>query len=400
VNLRRFNAFTNSQLKISRWLRCQSDNRSQQPDINSGFIARCLLCQVPLNKSSLLELDGELRKPEIKSSFERHITSKALSPTVSDSTILSFAEEAHQKPQQYFASCLQQVLNNRGYFNFTLPSNKAVKPAIIDGSCFGNTWASVFAHVGDQGTFPIDLEGYTTRGKETVASRQVMERHSHMASHILYDGLGFKKWFFKKALDHQAHGMVKTTDDTRRPIRWANKLFDSITNERELQTSNVEIVEITDIDRRIKDTIYRTSEVPWNRLDTKLNVARVHRTFLSSHPTRSDETVVFWLITTDNSLNAKDLRALGFARWSIENNVFKELNRRVNTKSKYVQSARKKQTLLFWWLMGWSLLQAYWIYISIDQKLAASPLKVTNHNKMILLQIGFGEGINDPPDAY
>lgn len=400
MNLSRFNAFTDSQLKIAGWLRRQNDERSPQPDISSGFIARCLLCQVPLNKSSLLELDGELRRPEVKSSFEHCVDSGAFAPAVSDSTILSFAEESHEKPQQYFSSRLQQSFNNRGHFKFTLPSGRKIKPAVIDGSCFGSTWASVFAHVGDDGTFPVDLEGFTTYGKEPVASRQLMDRRASMASHILYDGLAFKSWFFEKALAHQAHGVIKATDDSRRPIRWANKLFDSISDERDLQRSEVEITEVTDPERRIKDTIYRTSQVPCNKLDTELNIARVHRTFLSSHPQRAGETVVFWLITTDQSLTARELRALGFARWSIENNVFKELNQRVNTKSKYVQSARKKQTLLFWWLMGWSMLQAYWIHISLDEQIEASPMKATNHNKMILLQIYTSEGMNDPPAMF
>lgn len=101
--------------------------------------------------------------------------------------------------------------------------------------------------------------------------------------------------------------------------------------------------------------------IAWDELDDPLNVAWVRETPLKGK--RAGQTEEFWVLTTDATLRAAELRAVAHARWAIENLGFTATNAQVGSKLGYIRTARVKAMLLLLWNWGLALLGAgqWWL---------------------------------------
>jgi hypothetical protein len=97
--------------------------------------------------------------------------------------------------------------------------------------------------------------------------------------------------------------------------------------------------------------------IRWDGLDEPLNVAWGQETPLKGP--RAGQTEEFWVLTTDATLTAVELREVAHARWGIENLGFKATPAQVGSKLGYVRDARGKETLLLLWSWGLALLGAW-----------------------------------------
>jgi hypothetical protein len=80
-------------------------------------------------------------------------------------------------------------------------------------------------------------------------------------------------------------------------------------------------------------------------------VAWVRERFLKPQAGHPAETT-FWVITTDETLSAEDLREVAHARWWIENGVFRRLSGLVDSKRRPTANAHVREALMGLWFWG------------------------------------------------
>lgn len=109
----------------------------------------------------------------------------------------------------------------------------------------------------------------------------------------------------------------------------------------------MELVQGVDVERGLTYRVCAQSGILWDGLDEPLNVAWVPETALKGP--RAGQTGEFWVLTTDATLTATELREVAHARWGIENLDFKATNAQVGSKLGYICNPRVRETLLLLW---------------------------------------------------
>jgi hypothetical protein len=353
MNIGKVNKILEEKFPIKEWESKVQDSR-KQPVIPSSTIFKLTREMVLFGQKSSLEVDLFSR---LDSSLKWHQSNREM--VASDTTIPRVLEGFDCDSVRGILSEAYMVLEGEDTFGTILPSGRRIKIGIVDGSEFGGFLASVLIVVGGVNA-PIDVELYS-QGKELSATKIVLNRARDKLGRgfveiILGDGLYINQYHLsqcKYGLGCEA--LVKTEDESLTIIQDAKGLFFRMESEA---GDGIERVEGVDHNRCVRYKIIAGGSFRWQGLPFKLKVAYVWEEKLKPIKGRPD-IEEFWVITTDESLTAEDMRELAHLRWEIENNLFKKLNTLVGSKRRNANNEKVKESFLLIWFVGFILLGFY-----------------------------------------
>lgn len=262
------------------------------------------------------------------------------------------------------------LLRQHGHGRILLPGGRWIRAAAVDGSVLTGRYSSVVEILGAHAAV-IDLEPCEGKGKELPASeavlRRVFQRHGPgFVDIVLYDGLGITEKMLRLCRqDLGTHLLVKSKElDTLLILQDAEALFRAGKD----FAQDIEHVQGTDVDRGMQYEVWAARGFHHGKFPEELKVARVRITMLKGPRKGQPET--FWIITTDVTLTAEQMRELAHLRWSIENHAFKALNEHVNSKHVWVrgeQAAQAFETLMLILFLSFTLVLAYHAHLDSDK---------------------------------
>lgn len=351
-----FQHFVETKFHFSAWATAQRDGARRHPQVTPAFIFKALVFQSVLGLDSVLALDQWLRSPQCPQLLPRSSKRRG-----SDTTLLRALAAWRYPATRQASDALHRSLRALGAASCPLSSGRRVTLAVVDGSCFGGTWAAALGVAGEVWQ-TLDVQRYSKRGKELPAARLLMGRATKrlgksFATHLLYDGLMAVRADFSRAqLQWGLHLVVKTTEQTLEIIASARQAWSAL-SESAWRAAGVEVVRGVDAARACAYEIWAQADLHWEGLVWPLKLACVRETPLKGP--RAGQTEEFWVITTDQSLRAVELRDVAHARWAIENLGFKATNAAVGSKRGYLKDAHARVALLLIWSIGLALLAAF-----------------------------------------
>ena len=381
MNADHFERFTEKDYHISHWASIQKDAARKKPEITAGTIFKAAVYQPILGKRSLLKVDQFHWTPQAL-----QLMKSRREMVVSDTTMEKALAAWDMKRLRKAAYGHHQALRGKGHSKVVLSTRRAVRPVIVDGSELGGLLFSVLSFGGSV-YHSVDCERIPGRGHELATSRRLIQRAydtlgEGFATHLLYDGLmADRKDFARAREDWQTHLVVKTQEETLEMIASSKEVWEKLTK-RELDRAGVEIVSGTDSQSRVRYEVYAQSGIHWEGLDYPLKLAWVKETHLKGR--YAGQTLTFWVITTDETLTATELREIAHGRWAIENNGFKELNEQVGSKQAYIKNPQVKEALLLMWFIGMSVLRAFQLKLAREKEWLKWGVKKT---KALITQV-------------
>jgi len=213
----------------------------------------------------------------------------------------------------------------------------------------------------------VDVEPSRGRGHELADSRRLLARAvkrlgTGFATHLLYDGLmAVRKDFVRAQHIWGLHLVVKTQEATLEVVQSCRAAWQG-RSDAALRAVGVAVARGVDDQRTVAYVVCAQRGIAWEGLDDPLNVAWVRETPLKGK--RAGQTEEFWVLTTDATLRAAEMRDVAHARWAIENLGFKATNAQVGSKLGYIRNARVKEMLLLLWSWGLALLGAWQWWLS------------------------------------
>ena len=357
-----FRHFVETEYKLGYWASQQHDRARRRPIVKPPAIFRAGVAQAALGLGSVLQVDQWLRTEAAQRFIGQPSDARCRG---SDSTLLRALGQWDLVPARAAAYALHLWQRDQGQANRVLASGRTVRLAVVDGSCFGGVWASVLGFAGAF-YYSVDVERYAGRGHELAASRAVLARATErlgagFATHLLYDGLMADRADFATARRQWGlHLVVKTTEQTLALVAESRALWTPMTP-AQLRAAGVEVVGGVDDTRAVSYTACAQGGMRWEGLGFPLKLAWVRETHLKGQYV--GQTFEFWVLTTDESLGAAELRELARARWAIENNGFKRTNAAVGSKQAYLKDAAAKEALLLLWGIGLALREAFRLWL-------------------------------------
>lgn len=366
MNASAFRHFAQTEYQIQHWASMQQDGAREKPQISAGTIFEAMVCRPVIGARSLLQLDQKGRFAPIK-----ELIGSSRDMVASDTTMLRALSAWDIGPSRTANYATHIRLRQKGLAKRVLSTGRKVCLAVVDGTDFGGHPMSVLGFAG--GIYQaVDLEPSEGRGHELMTSRALLMRAAEhlgyrFASHVLYDGLMADRIdfrFMRKVL--KSHLVVKTDEVETLEIIKSSRQVWSQWSEAKLKRCGVEIARGVDPQGSIKYEIYAQAGIIWNGLEFPLKLAWVRETHLKGK--YQGQTFEFWVITTDESLSAEELREIAHKRWAIENNGFKELNERLGSKDKYLKDPVAKQAAMLMGFLGMTLLKAFEVFLGTLQQ--------------------------------
>jgi hypothetical protein len=234
---------------------------------------------------------------------------------------------------------------------------------MIDGSRFGQLWASCFAHIGSV-CLMGGIEPFPTFGKELPASEALVRKlHDRFGPRfvdlLLLDALYVAQGFLRACLDAcQTDVLIKTQEEELNIIQDAMGLF------RHYEAYAEDIEHICGVDplRMRSYEVYAATGFSIDGVEAPFKVAWVIEADL-----RTGEHIEFWVLTSLEDLSADDMRELAHWRWDIENNGFKSFNDLVHTKHLYAHDEHAAEAILLILLIAGDVLQLFLRQISLEE---------------------------------
>jgi len=361
VSAKAFAQFVETQFKLRVQASRQRDRARQKPQVSASHIFRALLWQAVLELGSFLALDHWLRGASAALWLAPQGSRRG-----SDTTLLKALGQWDWGRLRQSSYALHAFLSQRGYAAQTLSSGRRVKLAVVDGSCMGGVWAVALGFAGRVWQ-TLDLERSRGRGHELAAARRLLGRVScrlgaGWATHLLYDGLMAVRADFERAiLRWGVHLLVKTTEQSLEVIQSCRAAWQG-PSEAALGALGVEVARGVDAARQMQYVICAQGGIEWEGLRWKLKVAWVRQTPLKG--ARAGQSEEYWVLSTDESLRAEEMRALAQARWGIENRAFKALNAAIGSKKRYLKNPQVRLAQILMGSMGQSLVAAFREWLS------------------------------------
>lgn len=356
MNIVRFDEFCNKEFRLQAKERKIRDQR-KQPVIPTSTIIKSVREMPVLGQTSLLAVDQYARSRE---ALKWYRSTKG-DMVVSDTTLPRVLKGVERQPIVELPYEVVKKLEEEGYWDWKLPTGRKVRAAgIIDGSCFGGFWASVLMLAGKSEAV-VDLEPYEKRGKELVASREVLRRANEKLGKeffdlVLTDGLYPTQEDFRSCRQELGSDLlVKTQEETLSVIGDARSLF--FTRKGTVR-QGMKRVEGYDSQRDVDYEVVWDEGFRWQELEYPLTVAWVREKYRKPQKDRP-ELVTFWVLTTTQGYVGEELRELAHGRWRIENGVFKRLNALVKSKHYANHNPTVQEMLLRLWMLGLTLLGVY-----------------------------------------
>jgi len=357
-----FRQFAETQYQFGWWLRRQRDTARRQPRVTAAQIALAVIAQVFFGLRSLLRVDQWLRT----SLAVAWLRCAATGPRGSDTTLLKALGAWERARLRQATYAVHLALRDQGWCRTTLSTGKAVHLAIVDGTAMGGHRFSVLSFAGAV-HHVVDVQPSRGRGHELGDSRRLLARAGQrlgrgFATHLLYDGLmAVRRDFVRAQHIWGLHLVVKTQEETLDVVQSCQAVWQGQRDEA-LRAVGVEVVRGVEAEHKVEYVVCAQSGIRWDGLDEPLTVAWVRETPLKGQ--RAGQTEEFWVLTTDATLRATELREVAHARWGIENLGFKATNAQVGSKLGYIRNPRVKETLLLLWSWGLALLGAWQWWLS------------------------------------
>ena len=306
--------------------------KRKSPEIGSGMVAQGVAVGAGLGVESLRHLDHALKEPGVRRGLRSDRERVA-----SDTTVERVCGMTPKSWARVSLRASWRRMRSEGLLGVNL-QGKRLRVGVIDGTMLGGFMSSVLVEVGRVAA-PICLGRIPKRGKELPVSEAVLQ---HVAgkegqgflSHLLGDGLYAAESFWRSCEAIGTAGVVKTDEvGSLLILQDANGIFDASPS-----LPGVEFVEGLDPVRGCSYKVWAVAEMPWSNTERRLKVARVTETWLKGR--FKGQTLSFWVISQDQTLDAVSLRELGHLRWFIENKVFRSFNEQANTKHCFSRNSR------------------------------------------------------------
>lgn len=356
TSLADFSQFCNDQFHLRRKARTLSEFR-KNPQIPMSTLFLFLVGSLAMRRKSFHQIDLFGRQKEVRQWLG---TDRAL--VASDATFWRVLPGMKREEVREFLHDAAVLLRHKGHGRIALPQGRVLRVAAVDGSALGGRYASVLEILGTHAAV-VDLEPCENRGKELPASeallRRVFQRHRKGAPDIvLGDGLYMTQGMIELCrTELGTHLLVKTTEeDSLILLRTANFVLE----EADESAREVERARGVDDLRGIEYQVEAVSGLRHGGSSHPLKVARVKMTRLKGPYRGANET--FWIVTTDASLTAEQMRELAHLRWSIENHAFRALSAAVDSKHVWTRGARSAETyevLMLLMFLAFTLVLAY-----------------------------------------
>lgn len=355
LNLAHFSRYCNEKFHLQTKARRLKEFR-KKPQIPMGTVFLFMVGSLALQKRSFHQMDLFARQPGARDwvGSERPMV-------LSDATLWRVLPKM-DRPQ--LREELQQayvLLRKQGHDKVGLPGGRQVRAAAVDGSVFGKRSASVVEILGSSPT-AIDLEPWEGEGKELPSSERVLKRlfkrHGEgFLDIVLGDGAYITARMLRLCRQELGtHLLVKTQElETLNILKDAEAIFSSSEC-----AGDVERVSGTDEERGMRYQVWAAGGFHHAGFEDELKVARIQIEMLKGP--RKGETERSWIITTDLTLTAEQMRELAHLRWSIENHVFRALNAAVNSKHVWTRgkhAAEVFEALMLVMFLAFTLVLAY-----------------------------------------
>lgn len=361
LNLTDFANFCNEKLHLRQRVQKIQDLR-KRPEIPLGSLLMLVIGGLALRRKSFHQLDLFARQSEARKwlgSSRRMVASDAtcwrVLPDVAPSQLRDQIRETYQ------------TMRRSGHGTLELPSRKKLRVGALDGSALGGRYATAFELLGAHAA-TIDLEPVENRGKELPGAEILLRRlfqsyGATLVDLVMGDGLYLTQRMMRLCREElNTHLLVKTTElDSLNVLKDAEALFTAPAS----VGREVERKEGTDLVRKLQYKIWAARGFQHDGYSGELKVARVQITPLKGP--REGKTETFWVVTTDLSLSAEDMRELAHLRWSIENHGFRAMNDHMNSKHQWTRGAKAAAVFeVLMLLMMWTFLMILAYHAGLD----------------------------------
>jgi len=303
-----------------------------------GTITLLMIGSLALRKRSFHQIDLSAREPQMKAwlgSDRRMVASDATLWRV-----LPRMDRARLREELQQANLM---LRQQGHGTIELPGGRRIRAAAIDGTHVGGREASVLELLGSHAAV-LDLEPSRGRGHELATGERLLRRAAQRHGHgfiqiVLADGLYPTEPMMRLCRQELGvHLLVKTQElDSLLILKGAEAIFNAPQMSRD-----VEHVKGTDGVRGMAYELWAAGGFTHGQFPHKLKVARLRIRMLKGP--RKSKTETWWIVTTDETLTAEQMRELAHRRWSIENHTFRAMNGHMNTKHVWTRGKSAEQT--------------------------------------------------------
>jgi hypothetical protein len=281
----------------------------------------------------------------------------------SDATLWRVLPQMNRSELRSFAHQAYRMLRKKGHGKLELPSGRKIRAAAVDGTCWGKRYASAVEMLGDAPVV-LDFEPAPGEGHELATSAKVLRRvfkefgvlEGGLADIVLGDGLYITQGMLRLCREELGtHLLVKTKELASLLIlQDAESLFNASSD----AVGEVERVSGVDAERGLSYEVWAAPGFEHDGFAGALKVARVR-----TQPLKAGQGAeTFWIVTTDSTLSANDMRELAHRRWSIENHGFRTLNDAMNSKHVWTRGKHAAETfeaLMLMMILSFVLVVAY-----------------------------------------
>ncbi|HXG60099.1 MAG TPA: hypothetical protein VNO22_01885 [Planctomycetota bacterium] len=315
----------------------------------------------------------------------------------SDATFWRVLPLMNRSQLRQFVDQAYRLLRHRGHGTLVLPSGRKLRAAAVDGTTWGGRYVSAVEILGKPSVV-IDFEPAPGKGHELAASQAVLRRcvtslGKGFVDIVLGDGLYITQGMLRLCPeDLGTHLLVKTKElDSLNLLKDAEAIFEAAGE----FGPEVEHRQGIDLVRGLSYEIWAATGFRHEGYERELKVARV-----VTEPIKGQgERETFWIITTDLTLCAEDMRELAHLRWSIENHGFRALNEAMNSKHVWTRGARAAEVfeaLMLMMLLSFMLVVAFEAELDEEklfQKCRVRRLTLKQLTEYWLMSINEAEGL-------
>jgi hypothetical protein len=356
INLTDFTRFCTDKFELKRKAQSLFDPR-KRPEISMARIFLLVVGGLALRKQSFHQIDLFARSKGAKKWL-----GSGRPMVASDATLWRVLPQMNRSELRSFIQQAYRMLRKKGHGKLQLPSGRRIRAAAVDGTCWGGRHASALEMLGDAGIV-VDFEPSPGPGHELATSERLLRRvfqefgdlPGGLADIVLGDGAYITQGMLRLCRDElKTHLLVKTKEvDSLLILKDAEALFNQAEGDRGIQRDRG-----IDAERGLSYEVWAAPGFEHEGYDGPLKVARVRTQLLKG----KGETETFWVITTDETLSANDMRELAHRRWSIENHGFRALNEAMNSKHIWTRGKNSEATfeaLMLMMILSFMLVIAY-----------------------------------------
>lgn len=324
----------------------------KRPQISAGTVGQAIIEMVPRKQQSLLAVDLAARDPETRAWFGSERAMVASDTTLFRS-LASFNLEVVHEISWHLA---RSIGSSGRALRMELPSGRKARLGLLDGSVWGGFHGSVLTLAGRGLDVVAGYRMSPGRGHELTTSRGLLaEAHQQLGPGFVDLMVTDGEYMTKEDLEWCRgvggfHLLVKTSEETLTVVQDARGLF--FGNPSEFRRG-LESAQGFDEQRGCGYKVTAAGDFEWQGVTVK--VAHVWERYLKPKKGHPKETE-FWVITTDGSLSAEDMREAAHLRWHIENKTFRLLNHLVESKQRVTKDEHTREALLGLWFIGLNLL--------------------------------------------